>query len=59
VDLAVFGLPLAASACQVVNIMKNDDKGHKSTLSFSVLFIFLHIVSEKDHLDVLVSFAPI
>ncbi|KAF9355011.1 hypothetical protein BGX34_010702 [Mortierella sp. NVP85] len=45
VDLVAFGLPLAASACQIVNITKNEN-GNTSTLSFSVLFIFLHILFE-------------
>ncbi|KAF9355009.1 hypothetical protein BGX34_010700 [Mortierella sp. NVP85] len=45
-DLVAFGVPLAASACQIANIMKDDDKGNKSTLSFSVLLISLHILFE-------------
>ncbi|KAF9355296.1 hypothetical protein BGX34_010552 [Mortierella sp. NVP85] len=46
VDIIAFALPLAGSACQIVNIAKGDSLGNISTLSFSVLFIFLHFVFE-------------
>ncbi|KAF9350496.1 hypothetical protein BGX34_001192 [Mortierella sp. NVP85] len=45
-DLLAYGLPLAASACQIVNISKGDGEGNISTLSFSVLFVFLHMLFE-------------
>ncbi|KAF9350721.1 hypothetical protein BGX34_001024 [Mortierella sp. NVP85] len=46
VDLLVFGVPLAGSVIQVVNIDTDNNHGHKATLSFSVLFVFLHILFE-------------
>ncbi|KAF9344904.1 hypothetical protein BGX34_005232, partial [Mortierella sp. NVP85] len=46
VDLVAFALPLAGSICQIFNIADHDDKGNIATLSFSVLFIFLHILFE-------------
>ncbi|KAF9959409.1 hypothetical protein BGZ65_000428 [Modicella reniformis] len=42
VDFVAFALPLAGSVCQIVNIERDDSEGNISTLSFSVLFIFLH-----------------
>ncbi|KAG0002400.1 hypothetical protein BGZ65_002668 [Modicella reniformis] len=46
IDLATFSLPLSGSICQIVNIRNNDEGGNISTLSFSVLFIFLHFLFE-------------
>ncbi|KAK3827973.1 MAG: hypothetical protein J3Q66DRAFT_409118 [Benniella sp.] len=39
-------IPLVASAIQIDNIVKGNNKGDISTLSFSVLLTFLHIVFE-------------
>ncbi|KAK3828030.1 MAG: hypothetical protein J3Q66DRAFT_321662, partial [Benniella sp.] len=46
VDLLAFGLPLAGSIIQVINIENDYTSGNISTLSFAVLFIFLHILFE-------------
>ncbi|KAK3828025.1 MAG: hypothetical protein J3Q66DRAFT_321646, partial [Benniella sp.] len=46
VDLLAFGVPLAGSIIQIVNIDTDNNQGHKATLSFSVLFVFLHILFE-------------
>ncbi|KAK3828028.1 MAG: hypothetical protein J3Q66DRAFT_434647 [Benniella sp.] len=46
VDLLAFGVPLAGSIIQVNNIDNDNNKGHKATLSFSVLFVFLHMLYE-------------
>ncbi|KAG0004242.1 hypothetical protein BGZ65_000723 [Modicella reniformis] len=46
IDIATFSLPLSGSICQIVNILDNDAEGNISTLSFSVLFIFLHFLFE-------------
>ncbi|KAI1316122.1 hypothetical protein EDD11_010436 [Mortierella claussenii] len=45
VDLIVFGLPLIGSIFQVVNAGSPNAGDSIATLSFSVLFIFLHFVS--------------
>ncbi|KAF9578859.1 hypothetical protein BGW38_005140 [Lunasporangiospora selenospora] len=44
VDILVFVLPIIGSGMQIVNIMKMNEKGNISILSFSVLAIFLHFV---------------
>ncbi|KAK3810333.1 MAG: hypothetical protein J3Q66DRAFT_352823 [Benniella sp.] len=46
VDIAAFAFPLAGSALQIINIRDDDAGGDISTLSFSVLFIFLHTLFE-------------
>ncbi|KAK3828140.1 MAG: hypothetical protein J3Q66DRAFT_434734 [Benniella sp.] len=46
VDIVAFGLPLAASALQIINLKGGDMKGNTSTLSFSVLVTFLHVLFE-------------
>ncbi|KAG0002382.1 hypothetical protein BGZ65_002685 [Modicella reniformis] len=46
VDFIVFALPLGGSVCQIINIMRSDPDGNTATLSFSVLFIFLHFLFE-------------
>ncbi|KAI8601419.1 hypothetical protein EDD21DRAFT_108105 [Dissophora ornata] len=46
VDMVVFALPLAGSICQIINIINDDQTGNTNTLSFSVLFIFLHFLFE-------------
>ncbi|KAF9359381.1 hypothetical protein BGX34_008410 [Mortierella sp. NVP85] len=46
VDIVAFALPLAGSALQLINIRDDNNNGDISTLSFSVLFIFLHILFE-------------
>jgi hypothetical protein len=43
-DIIVFTLPLAGSVCQILNITIEGADYNTSTLSFSVLFIFLHFV---------------
>ncbi|KAF9968994.1 hypothetical protein BGZ65_012403, partial [Modicella reniformis] len=45
-DIVTFALPLAGSISQINHINNNDVKGNISTLSFSVLFIFLHFLFE-------------
>ncbi|KAF9402548.1 hypothetical protein BGX21_009703 [Mortierella sp. AD011] len=45
VDLIVFALPLVGSCLQISNIA-NKQQGNTATLSFSVLFIFLHFLFE-------------
>jgi len=47
IDLFVYALPLAGSVCQIYNIITEDQRGDMATLSFSVLFVFLHFVRPK------------
>jgi len=47
IDLFVYALALAGSVCQIYNIMTEDPRGDMATLSFSVLFVFLHFVRPK------------
>ena len=48
VDIAVFALPMAASAVQIYEITQNGDgvtvKGNTRPFSFSILVIYLHLV---------------
>ncbi|KAG0003354.1 hypothetical protein BGZ65_001781, partial [Modicella reniformis] len=46
VDVAVFALPLAGSVCQLFNIANESVDYNTSSLSFSVLFVFLHCLFE-------------
>ncbi|KAF9361006.1 hypothetical protein BGX34_007377 [Mortierella sp. NVP85] len=46
IDIATFGLPLAGSVCQIVNILTDNNHGNISVLSFSVLFVALHFMFE-------------
>ncbi|KAK3828041.1 MAG: hypothetical protein J3Q66DRAFT_7320 [Benniella sp.] len=46
IDIATFGLPLAGSASQIVNILTDNNHGNIATLSFSVLFVALHFMFE-------------
>ncbi|KAF9570291.1 hypothetical protein EC968_002010 [Mortierella alpina] len=47
VDLAAFGLPLAGSINQLVALSSKDSTASRSgVLSFSILFVFLHILFE-------------
>ncbi|KAG0228107.1 hypothetical protein BGX31_006717 [Mortierella sp. GBA43] len=45
-DIIVFSLPSAGSVCQILNITIEGADYNTSTLSFSVLFIFLHFLFE-------------
>lgn len=48
VDVAAFGIPLAASIQQLVLICAQEESSNNRALSFSVLLVFFHMVRNSD-----------
>jgi hypothetical protein len=44
-DVMAFGIPTATAIQQMILIIMQADTGNNRTLSFSVLIVFLHMVS--------------